>query len=156
MEDRQYRLFIFALLVVAAITASFATCSAAEAATRMTRILYRGSFLWDGKTPMELRIGTTHAGQLAEIWSKQGRQAICRVTHLDRQRNGAPVALELSCQASGLGALRTPATLLWPETSPLAYPAIRFGSWLNGYRFARIQVLTDCFARRSTDLASAR
>ena len=79
----------------------------------------------------------------AEIWSKEGREALCKHTYFERE-GGAPVSMILECKSTRLGPLNTPVTLYWPS-GEIAQPVLRFGTWLQGYMQTPLLVKVDHF-----------
>jgi|GEM_PF-3697582 len=76
--------------------------------------------------------------------------AVCSVQSLEIIDSKTPTAMQLVCRDTSLGAVQTPATLLWAKTSPLAYPALRFGSWLSGYQHSKLAVEVDTYSQSRT------
>lgn len=81
----------------------------------------------------------------AEIWSSQGREAICKHTYFERE-GLAPISMILECKSARFGPLNTPVTLYWPS-GEVREPVLRFGTWLNGYFQTPLRVKYDHFTR---------
>jgi hypothetical protein len=138
---------------------------AAECGTKFERLLYVADFRAPLDEPvvaaadaadLSLRVGTDAQGQTRALIS--GRRdgtcrATCRVKGLERDARNRPISLDMECRDAGLRALRVPATLIWAEGSALAWPSLRFGSWLQGYQHARLRVTLDRYGSTPPRLA---
>lgn len=112
-------------------------------------LTYSASFVYDS-TPLKVRLGkgANKSEFIAQIWNKAGHcEAVCRVKVWDKITPGQPNSLDLDCASTNLGALTTPATIFWSIRT--GQPAIRFGTWLNGYKQADLKVEVDHFNRPS-------
>lgn len=84
---------------------------------------------------------------IAQIWSGNSCQATCRALSFEKGKASSPVALHLECQSAQLSSLTASATLLWGRGRSLSkVPTLRFGTWLQGYRQAVLEVELDRFS----------
>jgi hypothetical protein len=70
----------------------------------------------------------------------------CDLQHLEKDKRGKPLALEMSCKNIELESFTTTATVLWNHAGKSA--TLRFGTWLQGYQQMPLTVETDGYSRK--------
>lgn len=97
---------------------------------------------------------------IAQIWSGNQCQAVCKVASIEKDTPLTPVAVEMSCEAMGFSPLAVKASILWggEKSAFMAKkPTIRFGTWLEGYRDSALNVELDRYSMStSTNRALAK
>lgn len=95
------------------------------------------------KSALELRVGKgSSKGWIAEIVSDNNCEAVCYSKEVEKNEAQELESLDMKCKSKGIDALSAPATLLL-STGRGKAPVLRFGSWLEGYREAMLQVQLD-------------
>ncbi len=157
--------FWLALGIVSTFVLPFSAAAADSCASKMDQVLYQASFSWnqldsvEGATvqqkkgsKMKVVVGTLVAGSrapMAQIWSDGSCQAVCKLKSLEKEGVLQPIALEMDCQGVGFSPLAMNASLLWGGTSSrfqAEKPTIRFGTWLQGYQQAELEVQVDLYS----------
>ena len=100
------------------------------------------------KERMHLIIGESASKpMIAQIYSSTGCQATCEPKHFEKDGPSVPVALQMECKSTQLGAFTTTATVLWGRGRSMhRFPTLRFGTWLNGYEHASLDVERDHYS----------
>lgn len=135
---------------------AFAACS-----QPLDEVQYSATFNWKAQK-MSIQIGLKQTEQgltrVAHLISAtdQECQAICQTRGFETEESFSPVALTLSCSSPTLESLQTPAVLIWADPSSGEKPTLRFGSWVQGYREAALDVQLDTYSKPASEKAERK
>lgn len=158
--------FAFAVALVLSAALPFSAAAADSCAPRMEQVLYKADFAWNALTGVEgasaqqqkgrkMKIiigvlkGTRLAGAkapFAQIWSDGACQATCKLKSLEKEGQLQPISMDMECQGVGFSPLAMNASVLWGGTTSrfqAEKATIRFGTWLQGYQLAELNVQVD-------------
>ncbi len=114
----------------------------------MEQVLFAAKFR--SGTSMRIKIGTLkHAKNprpLAQIWTREGCEAVCELRALEREGTLKPIALAMECQGVRFSPLMMQASVLWGGNTGrhlAEKPTLRFGTWLEGYTLSELEVEID-------------
>ena len=125
---------------------AFAALVALPSSQANAEVAYSANFKFQ-KEPMKLVISRTPAGSSAQILAANGAiQARCSLKHVERDEGSKPLAVDMECRSAHFSPLVRPATIFWANGADSSAPALRFGTWLEGYEQVRLNVEVDRYS----------
>lgn len=110
-------------------------------------VAYSARFTFQ-KEPMKLVIHREASGSSAQILTAAGAvQARCKFKNVERDESQKPVVVDMECKSAQFSPLVRQASLFWPNGAGSSSPALRFGTWLEGYEQVRLSVDVDRYSR---------
>jgi hypothetical protein len=108
--------------------------------------------VWSATFQFNQKMHSIRVSEKTAVILQESRQMIaeCEVKHLDRDENQSPLWMDLACHSDAFNPLQTPVSIHWTSNE------IRFGTWLSGYKKAKLQITLDRLSPRILALAQPR